>query len=107
MLTDLSLNFCIRHQFDFLSYGVALNQNLNLIEKVIEKLCASNQMPDPKREWSVSYIDKIIQMFISQLTYHLQSADHISSPWLKHYSRYLDDIFKMQNFSREHKSKKK
>ena len=54
----------------------------NSLEKVLVKHYAPNHMPGPKGNgwyWHI-YKLKIIKMLISQLTYHLLSADQISSP---------------------------
>ena len=78
------------------------------LEKVVVKHYVPNHMLDSKWKWLVlTYIDKkkIIQMLIIQLIYHLQSANQMSSPKLKHYSRHADDKFKMPKFSRGHNSK--
>ena len=56
-------------------------------ENVFVKHYAPNHMSDPKGEWSLleninGTLMEIIPNFINQSTYHLQSADKESSPFL-------------------------
>ena len=70
------------------------------LEKVFVKHYVPNQMPDPKREWSLlENINGNNSELISQSTYHLQSSDNDANPEVQYFSK-----FQMMKFSKGHNS---
>ena len=61
-----------------------------------------NRMPGPKVEWSIlEILMEIIQKFISQAIYHLQTAGKDSSPYDKCFSRNPAEKFKNAEIFKE------
>ena len=53
----------------------------------------------------MQFVQKVI-MYSTESTDHPPAADQVSSPWIKQFSRYLADKFKMPKFSKGHNTGK-